>query len=532
MSFSIQLTPDLLPVEPGATTPISVAVVNRGEEADQFEMEIEGIDSEWKAIPVPVFSVEPHDTHTEKVFFKPHRSSESLAGNYPFVVRVRSLISGESKTAQGVLQIKPFNHLTMELNPKKGFVSPGRKNNTFDVAVVNLGNTEHTLHFVGSDPEDACTYEFESEQVTIGPGQQKEIELTVSPRNQPIFSGARLIGFTITGRSIDPPSAVTTSQAQLEQRSLLSPATLAVVVFLALLLGAWYLMRPKPPVLSLSIDPVSVMKGDSVNVTWSAQLANRVVIQEGDTVIYDGQDLKGSKAFIADQSGTVTIVGFAEKDGKKAEQTREVEVEEPPVTPKPQILALSADPKRVQLGQTFILKYRFNEAVKRAVLSPLGTELDPTLNEMEITPNREGVQDYTVVASNEKGETVRSTLKITVLNESDARIPVLRATPTVVQEPETRVTIDWLVTNAVQVELAVNGQTSRVESSGPVEYNITEKTEFVLTAYDSKGRTTTRKLTVDYKKIPPPAPDPDTVPPVTTPPVTTGGGETTTGGTR
>ncbi|HSI72560.1 MAG TPA: hypothetical protein VK934_05245, partial [Fimbriimonas sp.] len=76
MSFSVQLTPDMTPVEPGSNTPISVLVVNRSDERDQFEMDIEGIDPEWKAVPVPVFSVEPNENHEEKVFFKPRRTSE------------------------------------------------------------------------------------------------------------------------------------------------------------------------------------------------------------------------------------------------------------------------------------------------------------------------------------------------------------------------------------------------------------------------------------------------------------------------
>jgi hypothetical protein len=508
MSFSIQLTPDLLPVEPGATTPVSVAVTNRSDEADQFEMEVEGIDSEWKAIPVPMFPVDANESHSEKIFFKPLRTSESLAGNYPFVIRVRSLISGESKTAQGVLQIRPYNHLTMEVSPKKGFVSPGRKHNIFDVAVVNLGNTEHTLHLVGSDPEDACTYEFEHEQVTVSPGQQKEVELTVNPRNEPIFSGGRLIGFTVTGRSIDPPSAVTSSQAQLEQRSLLSPATVIVFFLLAALAGAWYLMRPKPPVLSMNVDPVQVMQGDTVTVKWAAQQATRITIRDGDETIYDGSDLSGTKTFVPDASGTLTIYGVAEKDGKRDEQTRQLEVTAKPITPKPQILSLSAEPNRVRLGEVFILKYSFNSAVKRAVMSPLGVELDPTLNELQITPTMAGTQEYTVVASNEKGETARKAIKVNVVDESDARISVLRATPPVVEEPATRVSIDWLVTNSVQVELTVNGQTSRVGATGPMDFTLTAKTEFVITAYDNKGRTVHRKLTVDYKKAPPPPVDP------------------------
>src|SRR5688500_16264011 len=96
MSFSAKLESDLISVEAGATVPVSLEVNNKGEAPDRFEVEIEGLDPEWTAVPVPVFSANPGENHSEKIFFKPPRASESLAGNYPFVVKVRSLDTGES----------------------------------------------------------------------------------------------------------------------------------------------------------------------------------------------------------------------------------------------------------------------------------------------------------------------------------------------------------------------------------------------------------------------------------------------------
>ncbi|MEZ0327875.1 MAG: hypothetical protein ACAH95_18420 [Fimbriimonas sp.] len=508
MSFSIQLTPDMAPVEPGATTPISVVVVNRTDEQDRFEMEIEGIDPEWKAVPVPVFAVDPNETHEEKVFFKPRRTSESLAGNYPFVVRVRSLNSGDQRTIQGVLQVKPFNHLTMEISPKKGYISPARKQNIFDVALVNLGNTEHTLHLVGTDPEDSCTYEFEHEQFTVAPGQQRDLELVVTPTSQPFFMGGRLIGFTVTGRSIEAPTIAASAQAQLEQRSLLSPTTLIFGLLLALLFGAWLVMMPKPPTLSVSVNPPSVMRGEPVLISWQSEGANRITIRVDEEVIYEGQDLKGTKELTPDKSGTLTIHAVARKDGNEVESTAKVTVEEPPTVPPPSILRMTADPPRVRLGEAFILRYKFGEAVVRGVLSPTGTELDPAISELEVTPSRAGKLEYTVVAYNKSGQTVRKTLEVTVVDESDARIAVFRAEPMIVQAPDTSTTLNWLVTGAVRVELKVNGQVMTVEPSGPARYDISSKSEFVMTAYDSKGRSVTRKLTVDYKEAAPPPTDP------------------------
>src|SRR5689334_19794771 len=98
MSFSVRLTSDLVSVEAGATVPVSIEVVNKGTESDRYELQVEGIDPEWTAVPEAVFLADPEDLHTEKIFLKVPRASESQAGNYPFVIRVRSLNSGEART--------------------------------------------------------------------------------------------------------------------------------------------------------------------------------------------------------------------------------------------------------------------------------------------------------------------------------------------------------------------------------------------------------------------------------------------------
>jgi hypothetical protein len=511
MSFTIQLTPDLTPVEPGSNTPVSVVVTNRSEAADRFEMEIEGIDPEWKAVPVPVFSVDAGDAHSEKVFFKPRRDSESLSGNYPFVVRIRSLESGEQRTAQGVLQIRPFHHVTMEISPKKGFVSPARKQNYFDVTLVNLGNTEHTMHLVGGDPEDACAYEFDQEQVTLGPGQQKEIELAVNPTTQPLLSGAKLIGFTVSARSVDAPAITASSQAQLEQRSLFSPTSIIVGVLLAVLIGAWLMMMPKPPSISLSADPMQAQTGDQITISWQAERASKVTVKMGDNTLYEGPDLRGSKSVTLNRSGTLTVVGVASKDGNEKQETLAVTVSEPAPVPSPQVSSFGVDRNRIKLGESFILKYTFNAAVTRAVIQPLGSELDLALNELEITPKSAGTATYTVVAMNSKGEQAKKSVSVTIVDESDARIPVFRAEPNVVKEPASSTSLNWFVTGADRVELSYNGQTSTIGNSGPLTVEISTKTTFTITAYDHQGRSINRKITVDFQKLQlPPESDPNT----------------------
>jgi hypothetical protein len=529
MSFSVQLTPDLIPVEPGATTPVSVLVVNKSDEADRFELEIEGVDPEWTAVPVPVFGAEPGETHTERIFFKPSRASESLAGNYPFAVRIRSLISGESKTVQAVLEVKTFNHVSMEISPKKGFYSVWRKKNTFAAVVVNLGNSEHTLQLIGNDPEDACAYEFETEQLTVAPGQQREVEFTAMPTHRPIFAGGRLIGFSITARGVDHPSVVSSAQAQLEQRPFLTPTGLILTFIVAVVIGLWYLMKPKPlEIVSFNVSPPVATKGDKVTVSWNVAQATHTRVMVGTEVIADNAEPTGHIQYPLAKSGSVNFKLIASNDGQQQIKNIQINVNEPESVPDPEIGPLEAKPNHLKLGGSFELDYTVSNAVK-ATLEPADTPLDPTLNRMEITPVRSGVLEYTVVATNKDGKSVSKSIKVTVDDVSDATIIAFSPSNVSVPASVGKVTLSWQVTGAARVELTSNpGDTQQVEPSSNLVVSMTAKTTFTLTAYDGKGRKTSQSRVVDLVPDQPPT-DPN-APPVG-PPTGDKGGTTGTANT-
>ena len=526
MSFSIQLTSDLVQVDPGATVPITVTIVSRSAEQDRFEVEVDGIDPEWKAIPVPVFTVEPNETHTERFFLKPPRSSESAAGDYPFVVRVRSLNTGESRPAQGVLQVKPFHHLSLEISPKKGFISPLRKQNTFNVTAVNLGNTEHTLSFIASDPEDSCTFDFEHDQVTVGPGQTRDLSFTATPVSHGLFSGSKLIGFSLTGRSQDTPSAAASAQAQLEQRPFFSIGTLALVIFLGVLYGLFLYTMPRPPKVDLNVDARQIVVGKSIHVTWAVQNAEKIQIYSLHNgtrdYIYEGTEMAQSQDFVPKEAGEFAIKAIATKDGRKTEDTISITVKEPEKGPVPEILTLTATPVKVKLGQPFVLNYKFNPNVTRAVLGPTNQELVLSLDSLEITPTRSGTLVYTVAAYNANGIAVTKTISVTVFDESDASIISFDASPVEVSPENGKVTVSWQVSNAVRVELRDStGLAMKVDPSGTHDFTITSKTTYTLYAVDAKNRPSVRKITVNVTH-PPTGPDPNdpnaTAAPAVTPP--------------
>lgn len=528
MSFSIQLTTDMVQVDPGATVPVSVTVTSRSAEQDQFELDVEGIDSDWRALPVPVFTVEPNEAHSEKFFLKPPRTSENAAGDYPIVVKVRSLVSGESRAVQAILKVKPFHHLTLEISPRKGFVSPFRKNNRYELSLGNLGNTEHTVQFLAGDPEDACTFSFEQEQMTVGPGQTRELSFVATPTSQRLITGSRLVGFTVTARSNETPAAAASAQAQLEQRPFISVGGAILALILGVLYGLFIYTMPKPPKLDLSVDSRQVLQGKSVTIHWTAKNCDKVevyALHDGRREhIYEGVAADMTKEFTPTDLGVYAIRAIATHDAKHDEQSVDVEVREPDKGPSPEVLEFKATPDRIKLGQTFSLSYKFNENVKRAVLGPTNQELPLSLPAIDIQPTRTGQITYTVAAYNDTGLSITKSVTVTVYDESDASIIAFDASPTEVPPDVPKTTLTWQVVGAARVELRRNGADPiKLDPEGKQDFMITQATTFTLTAIDEKNRPITRKIVVKIQK-PPTGPDPNDVgpnggPPTVNPPV-------------
>ncbi len=503
MSFTVRIGADVVPVEAGATVPVAIEVANRSDDEDRYEVTIEGVDSEWAAVPVPTFKVDARDVHQEKVFFKPPRLSESLSDDYPFVIRVRSLESGESRTAQGVLTIKPYHHLSMEVSPKKGVISAWRKASAFQVTLMNLGNTEHTVQLSASDPEDALTYEFSEDRTALAPGQTKVVELSPQPVRARSFSGARLHGFSVSARSVDAPSVVCTAGAQLEERPILSPGALVLGFLMVVLFVGWWLLLPKPPaVTSLSLDNDRPMRGDQVTIRWQAAHAQSVEIRVNGSALVQGAELNGEKSFTAEASGMVEAVAY--RDGRASPVlSRTFTVVEPPQYPPPKILAFDITPKPAKLGQSILVKYKVSESVTDVTLSPAGIRLDPKMEQQTITADVAGEITYELIAKNAGGEMARKQVKVKVVEASKAAIIVFKAEPAELPEGGGAVKITWQVENGVRWELSDGTGTVTLDSGvGEREIIVSADTELTLTAYDDQARPVLKKLKIDVAEPP------------------------------
>jgi len=537
MSFTVRLANEDVSVEPGSSAPIAFEIENLGAKADEFEVSVEGVDPEWVAIPVPTLWVDPAQSNTERIFIKPPRQSESNAGIYPFVLKIRSLESGESRTAQCSLTVNSFAHLSVEVNPKKSSVNVLKRETSFEVTVMNLGNTDQNLQFFASDVDDAFAYEFSATQAALEPGQTRTLELTATASKVKAFSSTVIAPVSVSARSIDNLAVAANSQLHIEIRPLIATGPLiAVIAIIALTIG-WILSIPKPPVIdSFTLDSRSVELGQTVMLKWQTSNASSVTLVVGSQVI-SKLAADDDYEIAPDAAGELEIQIFAQAGQVKSKvDTIRLTVTEPPVIPEPKILKFSATKTEVPLGSSVLFNYELSESVTSATLEPIGQiEVKARSIQVPSPPDDlpgKGVKSvtYTLRARNEKNVEVREQITIKFVKDSKAIIAQFSADPIEVDPLSGRVTIRWQVTGAAKLELKYSNRIDELTSMDDRrDFILTDDTEFILVAYDVAGLDTQKKIKVTLRKPneDPPAQDP----PGNTTGTTQNGSTGTTGGT-
>lgn len=488
----MRLSTDQIEVEPGSTSVVEVTVDYTGSEADHLELAVEGIDGEWFAIPVSQFTIGPGESATHKVFFKPSRAPESLAGAYPFSIKVRSLDSGEVRQLGGELVIRQFFGLASDIDPKRGVLSGVRPYDYFEVMIVNYGNATQKVQLFGMDDEDELQFKFEEEVVTLSPGQQKTINLTIRAKSRKILSSSVLHGVNIQARNLEHQSVSTSTQATVQQNPLVTGTTLAALILLAVIVGFWFSLMPKTPTVSLTVDPAKAKVGQNVTVRWESNNADGVTVNLDDKLLFQAMS-RGMRVIKLEHDGENVFSIQATTRSRKSEWVSQTVVAEE--VPEPKILEFSADKKSIVFGESFILKYRFSPDVNKAILGPVERDLNLQLNELQVTPNSSGDLVYTVVASNDGGKQVKKSIKIKVRLVSRAVIAAFGSDPMELAGPGP-VNLTWDVSGAQKVVLMQEAEAKEVGARDSISLTLDKTTKFTLVATDPLGVVTKKTIVV------------------------------------
>jgi len=532
-------------IEPGNVAQVVVTLTNQQETADRLAIEVEGVDVEWYAIPVPAVNVAAGAQVSERVLFKVARNSANKAGSYPFLVRVQAMETGEVGLAQATLTLKPYNSLQVEMDHKRAVATFFHPLNDFDVSITNLGNAEETVNLYASDSDDGCAFEFDTDRITLKPGQTETVPLAVRPKVSSVLGGARLYSFTVSARSVDDSYVSANVAGQIETHALISPLLGLFALLLALGAGAYFYFKPAPQVPPkinhFTASQSKIIDGQTIQISWDVSGANPQILiahhiknkdgQASDDVMDGQQSSAVGNITVTPQTPTTIYTLVVRGAGKELTHNLTIEVTPKPPPHKPVIKSLTAEPSKIHLGDSVTIIWDTLYADK-LILDPDALTLSKFEQNHKVTP--QDTTTYTLRAIGEDGVSVVSksvTVKAYPKDQTLAEIPLFSVKEKTVYIGDT-VHLQWKTLFAHTVHLSADNGIVDVDvnHNGGKEVKIDAPTTFTLKAIDSAGLAFTKQITITPQEKPAPPITPDSVPPPggtisPTPPITGNSGQ-------
>ena len=194
-------------VAPGSVSQVAVVITNQGSEDDYFELYVKGIPSEWVSLESPVVHLSPGEQNEINLTIQPPANPQGRAGQYPF--EIQAVVQGHPEDVteiEGILTVAAFQsdgRIGILMASVHFTVVPGNEVNV-PIMLLNRGLDPDVfrLNIEGIPSSWVST---PSALTRIEPGQQSEVELTISPPRQP-QTGAGRNPFTIQVSSQDTPS--------------------------------------------------------------------------------------------------------------------------------------------------------------------------------------------------------------------------------------------------------------------------------------------------------------------------------------
>ena len=276
----------------GSTAVYAVTVLNNGDRAALFQVQLEGwLDPKWLGDTAASVMIEPGARATLRLPLSPPRRAESEAGDYHFAVSIRSpQHPGRLARIGALLTVLPYDAIDahfLELPDPE--VSWFKRAAIVPLAVVNRGNRRVEVELRGASSPQECRFAFAAPShegggaaVSLQPNQGVSIPLRIEMQHLP-FVGLQPREVTIQvdawvqGQNNQSGTIVARTRTHLLARPLIGPwqfviasglaaaGALGLLLFVALvyLLAQRSVAAPTvaapPPVVAQSAPPVIIV---------------------------------------------------------------------------------------------------------------------------------------------------------------------------------------------------------------------------------------------------------------------------------
>lgn len=250
---------------------------------------------------------------------------------------------------------------------------------------------------------------------------------------------------------------------------------------------------PAAQFLACSVSPMNITAGESATISFATANADSVSI----TPAIGNVDLSGSRVVTPAQTTTYTLTAT----NSRGPVTCQVTVNVSPVGVAPRIIAFTAAPTTITVGQSSTLTWNVENATS-VEITGLGTVA--ATGSAPVSPTT--TTTYVLTARNASGQSTANA-SITV-NPAAGGAPTLTActaSPTASPFPGTAISLGYTTTNATSV--TISPAVAGAGLQGPVVVNPTATTTYTITATGSQNRTASCTIAVTVTPAPePPVP--------------------------
>ncbi|BCW71109.1 hypothetical protein [Arthrobacter sp. NicSoilB8] len=246
MSTTATLDSPLVSLEAGAKAAVPLHIRNDGEIVEEYRLQVVGPSGAWTEVVPGIVSLYPGQDATASVEFRPPRSSEVPAGEFPYAVQVLPTEHPEDAVSpEGVFQLLPFHETRAELLPRQSRGCFGARHR---VAVDNYGNVPITVTLTGSDPGDLMQFSIREPALTVAAGTVEFARVRVRARRT-VWRGMPAVHpFTVAAKPADGPPVVLDG-IHLQEPVLprwIVKAVLVLVLFALVLVALWFVLLHPP----------------------------------------------------------------------------------------------------------------------------------------------------------------------------------------------------------------------------------------------------------------------------------------------
>lgn len=277
--FRAELEAGELQVWQYSSASVALSVTNLADDDGLFRLDTSGLPKEWTSPDTLAFSLAGKDAVDLMLQIKPTGRAGCAPGEYPLVISISRLDEPAGAVRLVLLvQLGVVGGLSAALDPPS--LRPG---SPFNLHLVNLGNEALPLRLSANDPERQLKVSLARDAVLLGAGEGATVSGIAEPRRRSLLGKRADIAFAVLAQAQAPndyavalPATVSVKPV-LELRAFVAAAI--AIAALVLALAAILHQAPQPEIASFTASDAIVAAGTPVELTWSAEQAQRFVVE-------------------------------------------------------------------------------------------------------------------------------------------------------------------------------------------------------------------------------------------------------------